>query len=72
LTTGTAGAIIYDRSSVAGDVNAIVVGPGEPTDCGAIVDDLNSSLQGVLVNTFPTLDVEEGGDIATGLKLVLE
>jgi hypothetical protein len=68
-TSGTATAIIYDTRNVAGDVNRQTVGPGQPTDCDAILNNPDAPLSGVLVTAFPALDAMSIGDTVTGTTL---
>jgi hypothetical protein len=64
-TSGTSTSVIYDNTNVAGTVNMQVIGPGEPTDCDAILSNPDASLSGVLVTSFPSIDAETIADSIT-------
>lgn len=68
-TSGTATAVVYDATNTAGGLNMLVAGPGQPTDCDAILDDPEAPLAGVLVTAFPAIDAESIGDTVTGTTL---
>jgi hypothetical protein len=68
-TSGTSTAVIYDATNMAGGMNRQTAGPGEPTDCDAILGNPEAPLSGVLVTAFPSIDAENIGDTVTGTTL---
>lgn len=68
-TSGTSTSVIYNATNVASGLNRQTVGPGQPTNCDAILGNPDAPLAGVLVTSFPGIDTAQIGDSVTETTL---